>query len=171
MKISKEFDAIVGFAREEAMRTGSYSIGADHLFLGILRHADNAAVAEMRSQGIDTADCKRRIDSLTFHEHSIPYCNEDDIRLGSDGSSAVNLAIAEAMAEGAEEAGAIHLLKAICKQEGNHSGEYLRGRGFRCTKPSTGKPGQEENAATAARKEFDIMLSAINLNKHNTIVS
>ena len=44
MKISKEFDAIVGFAREEAMRTGSYSIEADHLFLGILRHGGNAAV-------------------------------------------------------------------------------------------------------------------------------
>ena len=29
MKISQEFDAIVGFAREEAMRTGSYSIDAE----------------------------------------------------------------------------------------------------------------------------------------------
>ena len=49
MKISDEFDAIVGFAREEAMRTGSYSIDADHLFLGILRHGSNRAVEVLRS--------------------------------------------------------------------------------------------------------------------------
>ena len=43
MKISDELNLIVRYAREEAMRTGSYGIGTDHLVLGILRHADNNA--------------------------------------------------------------------------------------------------------------------------------
>ena len=113
MKISDEFDAIVGFAREEAMRTGSYSIDADHLFLGILRHGSNRAVEVLRSLGVDTATCKSEIDSRIFHEHSIPYGSEDDIRLGREGSNTVSLAIAEAIADGAEEAGAMHILKAV----------------------------------------------------------
>ena len=52
MKISQEFDAIVGFAREEAMRTGSYGIGPDHLFLGIIRQEENAAFRSLQSLGI-----------------------------------------------------------------------------------------------------------------------
>ena len=43
IKISDELNTIIGYAREEALRTGSYGIGPDHLFLGIIRHADNDA--------------------------------------------------------------------------------------------------------------------------------
>ncbi len=146
MKISEEFDAIVGFAREEAMRTGSYSIGADHLFLGLLRHSSNAAVQSLEAAGIDLQQCKQSLDALLFHEHSIPFSMEDEVRLGRDAQSTVNLAIAEAMAEGAPEAGAMHLLRAICKQDGCHSGIYLKNKGYSARpvrkkeKPATGAP-------------------------------
>ena len=43
IRISDELNDIIRYARDEAMRTGSYSIGPDHPFLGILRHGDNAA--------------------------------------------------------------------------------------------------------------------------------
>ena len=43
IKISDELNDIIRYARDEAMRTGSYGIGPDHLFLGILRHGENAA--------------------------------------------------------------------------------------------------------------------------------
>lgn len=160
MKISKEFDAIIGFAREEAMRTGSYTIEADHLLLGILRHGDNDAVRAMRERGIDTSGCKSDIDSAIFHEHSIPYSNEDDIRLGREGGNAVSLAIADSMAEDASETSAIHLLKAILKQEQSIGSAYLRRKGMRAETlgaPSAGKaaavppaPGKNELAALLA---------------------
>ena len=161
MKISKEFDSIVALAREEAMRTGSYSIGADHLLLGILRHGDHEAVRIMRAAGISATACKADIDSAIFHEHSIPYGQEDQIRLGSDGSSAVNAAIAEAMASGATEAGAEHLLKAIWKMEGVISGDYLRSRGL-CSKyfPGREKPVNAATDNTIGKKELSAMLSA-----------
>ena len=41
IRISEELNSIINYAREEAMRTGSYGIGPDHLFLGIIRHGDN----------------------------------------------------------------------------------------------------------------------------------
>ncbi len=172
MKISQEFDAIVGFAREEAMRTGSFSIEADHLFLGILRHAANPAVEALHSLGVDTAGCKAEIDALVFHEQGIPYGAEDGIRLGREGSNTVSLAIAEAMADGAGEAGAIHLLKAICKQENCHSSAYLRRRGI-----SSGSFGAENRPAQkceteVSKKNLAILLSTINLNiNKNNIVS
>ncbi|MBR5925239.1 MAG: hypothetical protein IKZ60_07220 [Bacteroidales bacterium] len=172
MKISKEFDAIVGFAREEAMRTGSFSIEADHLFLGILRHGSNSAVEAMRVSGIDTADCKREIDTLIFHDMGIPYGREDDVRLGREGSNTVSLAIAEAIADGAEETGAIHLLKAICKQDKSHSSEYLRRRGLNSSSFSLRKiDGQKQEQPSLSRKEIAILLSTINLNTNKTIVS
>jgi ATP-dependent Clp protease ATP-binding subunit ClpC len=162
MKISKVFDTIVALAREEAMRTGSYSIGADHLLLGILRHSDNEAVRIMRSAGIDTAACKADIDSVIFHEHSIPYGQEDEVRLSSDGGSVVNAAIAEAMAEGAPEAGAEHLLKAICKTEGILSGDYLRSKGL-CASSFSGKckPGKQAREFVIGEKEISVMLSTL----------
>ena len=43
MRIAEELNDIVKYAREEAMRTGSYGIGVDHLMLGLLRHAENNA--------------------------------------------------------------------------------------------------------------------------------
>ena len=43
ISISNELNYIISYSREEAMRTGSYGIAPDHLFLGILRHKENAA--------------------------------------------------------------------------------------------------------------------------------
>ena len=170
MKISNEFDTIVGFAREEAMRTGSYSIEADHLFLGILRHRSNDAVAYMQSHGVDTDDCKRVIDSYIFHEHSIPFSEEENIKLGRFGSSTVNMAIAEAMAEGAVEAGAMHLLKAICKAESCHARAYLGSRGAIPAGNAGGKASRKKTADNSpSAEELGKLLSTIRIN--TTIVS
>ena len=43
IQISDALNGIIKYAREEAMRTGSYGIGPDHLFLGIIRHEENTA--------------------------------------------------------------------------------------------------------------------------------
>ena len=40
IKISRELNIIINFARDEAMRTGSYGISPDHLLLGIIRHRE-----------------------------------------------------------------------------------------------------------------------------------
>ncbi len=172
MKISKEFDAIIGFAREEAMRTGSFSIEADHLFLGILRHTANSAVDTLHSLGVDTAGCKAEIDAQIFHEQGIPYGAEDSIRLGREGGNTVSMAIAEAMAEGAGEAGAIHLLKAICKQENCHSSEYLRKRGISSKNIGKEKQATQKCDTEMNKKNLALLLSTINLNiNKNNIVS
>ena len=53
IRISEELNTILLYARDEAMRTGSYAIGADHLMLGILRHGENAACLLLQELGVD----------------------------------------------------------------------------------------------------------------------
>ena len=36
IKVTEELNRIINYAREEAMRTGSYGIGPDHLMLGLI---------------------------------------------------------------------------------------------------------------------------------------
>ena len=48
ISISDELNAIINYSRDEAMRTGSYGIAPDHLFLGIIRHGENTAADALR---------------------------------------------------------------------------------------------------------------------------
>ena len=64
IRISEELNSIINYAREEAMRTGSYGIGPDHLFLGIIRHGDNPACTVLRSLGADLESMKAFIWSM-----------------------------------------------------------------------------------------------------------
>ena len=71
MKISDELNLIVRYAREEAMRTGSYGIGTDHLVLGILRHADNNACRALRGLGADPEHVKVITPLPNKHEENV----------------------------------------------------------------------------------------------------
>ena len=59
IKISDQLNGIIKYAREEAMRTGSYGIGPDHLFLGLIRHEDNTAFRALRDLGLDPEELKQ----------------------------------------------------------------------------------------------------------------
>ena len=72
IKVSDELNGIIGYAREEALRTGSYGIGPDHLFLGIIRHAENPAAATLKGLDVDTDQLKKFIDSRIFTSEQIP---------------------------------------------------------------------------------------------------
>ena len=70
IKISDELNNIIRYAREEAMRTGSYGIGPDHLFLGMMRQGDNEACKVLINMGVDIDEFKRFIDSHIFTNES-----------------------------------------------------------------------------------------------------
>ena len=116
MRISEELSAAISYAREEAMRTGSYTIGPDHLFLGLLRQGDNDATRFLSRSGIDLADCKRSIDAGIFHEHCIPYGDTDHVALSRSGNKLLNLAGVEALKTGDSQTRPLHLLLALCRE-------------------------------------------------------
>ena len=63
LQVSEDLNKIVSYAREEAMRTGSYGIGPDHLFLGLIRHEENSAFRTVQSMGVEPAELKTFIEA------------------------------------------------------------------------------------------------------------
>ena len=96
IKISDELNSIIRYAREEAMRTGSYGIGPDHLFLGMMRHADNDACKVLAGLGVDMDAFKRFIDSHIFTNESIPYSESDKISFSRYAQNVLSITVMEA---------------------------------------------------------------------------
>ena len=129
MRISDELNLIVRYAREEAMRTGSYGIGVDHLVLGILRHGDNDACRVLRGLGADPEELKQFIDTHIFRQGSIPYSDVDQVVLSRSAQSLLNLTILEATRLKHAETDSTHLLLAVCRTEGNYTQAFLKNHG------------------------------------------
>ena len=129
IRISGELNDIIRYAKDEAMRTGSYGIGPDHLFLGILRHGDNAAFKAIVGQGIDSDNFKRFIDSHIFTNEPIPYSESDKISFTRYAQNVLSITVLEASKQGVTEANSLHLLLALCRTTENYGQAYLRQHG------------------------------------------
>ena len=122
---SPELDKVLEYAREEAMRTGSYAILPDHLLLGILRHADNDACRLLASLGVDAAELKHFIESQLFRRESISYSEIDSIVYSRNAQSTLNMTVLETSLSGEAHARAVHLLLAVSRSTGNTGCEFL----------------------------------------------
>ncbi len=129
IKISDELNAIINFAREEAMRTGSYGISPDHLFLGILRHGNNTACEILKALGIEPDDFKNYIDNHVFTNEHIPYSEIDHISFSRGAQNILSITILEATRLNCSEASSQHLLLALCRNTGSYGQSYLRDSG------------------------------------------
>ena len=129
IRISDELNSIIRYAREEAMRTGSYGIGPDHLFLGMMRQGDNDACKTLATLGVDTDAFKRFIDSHIFTNESIPYSEADKISFSRYAQNVLSITVMEASKMNSSEATSLHLLLALCRTTENYGQAYLRQRG------------------------------------------
>ena len=115
ISISNELNYIISYSREEAMRTGSYGIAPDHLFLGILRHKENAATDTLRGLGTDIAEFKQFIDSKIFTNEIIPYDELENITFTRGTQNILSFAILEATKLTSPQVASQHLLLALCR--------------------------------------------------------
>lgn len=129
IRISGELNDIIRYAKDEAMRTGSYGIGPDHLFLGVLRHGDNAAFRTVTGLGIDADNFKRFIDSHRFTNEPIPFAESDKISFTRYAQNVLSITVLEASKQGVTEANSLHLLLALCRTTENYGQAYLRQHG------------------------------------------
>ena len=125
MHVSDELKGILNYAREEAMRTGAYEIGTDHLLLGLLRQADNSACSALTALGIDLSDFKHFVESQIFRRDSIPYSQEASLNFSREARNTLNMSLMEASSSGDFQAGAQHLLLAISRTAGTVCKSYL----------------------------------------------
>ena len=129
IRISDELNDIIRYAKDEAMRTGSYGIGPDHLFLGVLRHGDNVAFRTVTGLGIDADNFKRFIDSHIFTNEPIPFAESDKISFTRYAQNVLSITVLEASKQGVDEANSLHLLLALCRTTENYGQAYLRQHG------------------------------------------
>ena len=129
IRISDQLNSIISYSREEAMRTGSYGIAPDHLFLGILRHRENAAADALLGVGTDLEELKQFIDSHIFTNEHIPYSEIENISFSRGAQNVLSFTILEATKLRCREAGPQHLLLALCRAAGSYGSSYLRDTG------------------------------------------
>ena len=130
LQISEALNGIIKYAREEAMRTGSYGIGPDHLFLGIIRHEDNDAFRVLQGLGVEPAELKGFIDSRIFTNETIPYDQIEHINFSRQAQNVLSITIMEATRMKSEEAAPHHLLLALCRTTESYGQAFLRARGI-----------------------------------------
>lgn len=130
ISISNELNYIISYSREEAMRTGSYGIAPDHLFLGILRHKENAATDTLRGLGTDMAEFKQFIDSKIFTNEIIPFDELENITFTRGTQNILSFAILEATKLTSPQVASQHLLLALCRAGYSFGSKYLTDTGI-----------------------------------------
>ncbi len=130
ISISEELNKIINFAREEALRTGCYGIGPDHLFLGLIRHKENDAYRTLIGLGVDTGSMKVFIDNRIFTNEEIPYSEMEHITFSRGSQNVLSLAVMEATRLKCGHAMSVHLLLALCRATGSYGAAYLRNIGI-----------------------------------------
>ena len=130
LQISDDLNLVIKYAREEAMRTGSYGIGPDHLLLGIIRHEENAAFATLRNLGVEPAELKAFIDQRIFTGETIPYEQLEHIAFSRQAQNVLSITVMEASRLKSPQAMPQHLLLALCRTTESYGQVFLRSHGI-----------------------------------------
>ncbi len=130
LQVSDELNLVIKYAREEAMRTGSYGIGPDHLFLGLIRQEENSAFRVLQHLGIEPAELKSFIDQRIFTNETIPYEQIDNINFSRQAQNVLSITVMEATRLKSPKAETHHLLLALCRTTESYGQAYLRARGI-----------------------------------------
>ena len=126
LQLSNELNEIISYSREEAMRMGSYSIGNDHLILGILRHQDNSAFEALINFGIDHKSLKSSIEKLLKTGDVVPFEQADKLNLSRGAESSLKIMYLEARSLKEFKPGPVHLLLAILRSDEGVATTLLR---------------------------------------------
>ena len=130
IRISEDTDTILQYARDEAMRTGSLSIEADHLLLATLRHGENGACRALKALGVDLPDLKRYLDSCLFRPRMVPYARADEIVVSKIARGVIEAAAFEALKAGVNVLSPVHLLLSLSRSESCAGRNYLKEHGL-----------------------------------------
>ncbi len=126
IKFSDELNATLSYSREEAMRTGSYGIGPDHMLLGILRHGANSACRILEDCGVELERLKSFIDNRIITNDQIPFSDLEKVGLTRTGQNMLSLMLLETRRGECNEAFPVHLLLALLRVEAGYGAALLR---------------------------------------------
>ncbi len=116
-RFSDKIKSILSYSREEAVRLGNDYLETDHLFLGILRDSENAAIDTLQSLGVDLLALRQRLETRLAKKNPLSITQLDSIPLNTSAARVLKLVILEAKASRSEEILPEHLLLAIMRDE------------------------------------------------------
>jgi len=114
------------FARYEASRTSSRSIGTEHVLLGMLREADPAFNGLLEEKGIDARELREELlgDRMTLERVS----TSPDLPLAEETKRVLAFAVHEAEGMGHANVGSEHLVLGLLRVEESTAAQYLNAR-------------------------------------------
>ena len=116
-QFSQRVKDILGYSKEEAIRLGNSHISPEHLFLGILRDGESAAIDILVNQGIDLLVLKGSLEKSIRVESPIPVADHEVIPLLRSTERILKLVYLEAKSLKSSTIDTEHLLLAILKDE------------------------------------------------------
>jgi ATP-dependent Clp protease ATP-binding subunit ClpC len=120
IRYTDELNSIINLSKEEAVRLGNVAIGVEHLFLGILRHKNNAAVDIILYFGTDIKYLKQNLEKSIRNRLTLRD-NNNRLYLTDDADRALNRTFLESFStQRTSEVNAAHLLIAILNVSHNN---------------------------------------------------
>jgi len=116
---SNRMKDVFTYVREEVLRLGDDSIGAEHLFLGILREGEGTAIRVLKGLGIDHKDLRVIIESNIAKRNSRSNIEKDSIAFKKQTERILKKSIMERKNLGEEEIKTVHVLLAILLDQNN----------------------------------------------------
>ncbi|MCK9305535.1 MAG: ATP-dependent Clp protease ATP-binding subunit [Bacteroidales bacterium] len=121
LQLSNNLNEIISYSKEEAMRLGSYTIGTDHLILGIIRHQDNSAFEILMKFEVDHRALKSKIEEKLKVGKIIPFEQSDKINISKGAESSLRVMYLEAHSLKDAQPSPVHLLLAILRGDDGES--------------------------------------------------
>ena len=129
LKLPEELNQILSFAREEAMRLGSYTVTGDHLFLAIIRHQENQAYGILTMLDLLLWQMKNLIESKEMGRTMIPPDQSDKLSLSEHAEKCLKAMYLEASKLGQATPNSLHLLLALLAIDNGIGVYWLRTKG------------------------------------------
>lgn len=142
ISVSPLLETILGYARDEAVRTGHFGLTVDHLALGALRHGDNEFCTILKSLGIDLDELKGHIDSQVFRPQPISWADSGRVGFARSAVNALNLSVYEALKEDCHQPGPAHLLIGASRCERNAFKDFLDSKGIGTAELAAARAGK-----------------------------
>jgi len=124
-QFSQRVKDIIAYSKEEAIRLGNSHISPEHLFLGILRDGEGAAIDILINHGADLLSLKGSIEKSIRVDSPSGIIDLDIIPLMKSTERALKLVYLEAKAMKSETIESEHLLLAILKDENSLVTRFL----------------------------------------------
>ena len=129
LKLPEELNQILSFAREEAMRLGSYTVTGDHIFLAIIRHQENQAYGILTMLDLLLWQMKNLIESKEMGRNMIPPDQADKLSLSEHAEKCLKAMYLEASKLGQTTPNTLHLLLALLDIDNGIGVYWLRTKG------------------------------------------